>query len=349
MENVAFTTTAPVEIASLYPKVQVLTGTVRSIATRPRGQAPTTGSPFRLRPMPTVLYIAGSPRSGTTLLARLLGELPRSTTVGELRLIWDRSFKQDFACGCGAPFSVCPFWSDVVRAWSETNDLSPDEGLRIRGELHTRSMGSVVSRALGAGDNDDLRRYVRSMDALYESIAAAASVDTIVDSSKTPADALALAALSRFDIRVIHLVRDPRGIVQSWTKRKKDPSLPGGSTVENGLAVTTARWLHLNAAMLRHRKQLGNPLLVRYEDIAADPAAEVRRISNELGFGPVELDVQQSSVNLSATHTVAGNPMRFDTGATRIAADEEWRTAMPLWKSGAVKAVTEPLLRLLSR
>ena len=44
------------------------------------------GSPDPVR----VLYVAGAGRSGSTVLANLLGEVPGFVSVGEVRFLWER-------------------------------------------------------------------------------------------------------------------------------------------------------------------------------------------------------------------------------------------------------------------
>ncbi len=60
-----------------------------------------------------VLYIVGVGRSGSTLLERMLGAVPGSVNAGELNAIFSRVATQDQRCGCGEPFSACPFWQAV--------------------------------------------------------------------------------------------------------------------------------------------------------------------------------------------------------------------------------------------
>src|SRR5262252_9835277 len=72
---------------------------------------------------PIVLYIAGSGRSGSTLLERALGEIPGFVNVGELIDLYRRVAEHGERCGCGQEFARCPFWSRVgeraVGGWQE--------------------------------------------------------------------------------------------------------------------------------------------------------------------------------------------------------------------------------------
>ena len=61
----------------------------------------------------TVVYIAGSGRSGSTLLERMLGGLPGFVNAGEINDMFRRMARYDELCGCGLAFSACDFWVGV--------------------------------------------------------------------------------------------------------------------------------------------------------------------------------------------------------------------------------------------
>lgn len=295
---------------------------------------------------PKIVYIAGSPRSGTTVLARILGVLPGCTTVGELKLIWDRGFRQDFACGCGLPFKDCPFWRDVVSLWRARTDIDVDRGITLRDQLRTRSAGRLIRDAKRGRPRHGVAEYIDRMQHLYEAIAEKTGARVIVDSSKAPADALALASFSTLDIEVIHLVRDPRGIAQSWSRPKPDPSRPGGSTRAVGVLIPTLMWVHWNRAIRTHVNGAIGTTLVRYEDLCRDPDGVLRDVTTRVGLPNGSIKISpDGSVDLPCAHTVVGNPMRFESGSVKISLDDAWQRALPASKRLVVQALTWPLLR----
>ena len=60
-----------------------------------------------------VLYVGGWGRSGSTLLDRMLGQVPKVISVGEVREIFQRGCVENRLCGCGVHFLDCSFWSAV--------------------------------------------------------------------------------------------------------------------------------------------------------------------------------------------------------------------------------------------
>ena len=59
-----------------------------------------------------VLFIAGWGRSGSTLLADLLGNCKDFFCIGEFRL-WARRYRENYLCGCGSAFRECHVWGKI--------------------------------------------------------------------------------------------------------------------------------------------------------------------------------------------------------------------------------------------
>src|SRR5205085_9377274 len=76
------------------------------------------GAPVR------VLLIAGSGRSGSTLLANLLGSVPGVFSAGEMRYLFDRGLRDNRLCGCGVPFRECPVWTRILTAAGRGDDAA---------------------------------------------------------------------------------------------------------------------------------------------------------------------------------------------------------------------------------
>ena len=72
--------------------------------------------------------IAGPGRSGSTLVAELLGQLKAFESVGELNVLWNRGFLENQPCGCRTPFRDCAYWRSTavgrsVTRWSDRRTM----------------------------------------------------------------------------------------------------------------------------------------------------------------------------------------------------------------------------------
>ena len=172
-----------------------------------------------------VIYIAGTGRSGSTVLANILGEVEGLFAAGEVRYLWQRGLKEGRLCGCGLPVRECPVWSRVLAEAGQLDDPERVDGIvamlqrtgRIR-NLPAVLAGSVVSR-LDPAEAHALAPARAALGDLYAAIASVTGCRVIVDSSKLPAYANVLAATPGIDLRVVHLVRDPRGAAYSAARR----------------------------------------------------------------------------------------------------------------------------------
>jgi len=284
---------------------------------------------------PTVLVLGGFGRSGSTLLERAIGETRGVAALGEVLHLWERGLLEDQRCGCGEPFSTCLFWSAVgARAFGGWGELdAPDAFEDRRTVVRNRNVVSLVTGLATPAWRLRRARLVRRTGALYEAAAAVSGDRLLIDSSKHPAYAIAIRRC-RADVRGVLVVRDPRGVAYSWGKTVVRPEIDGGRThmPRYGIAASALRW-SIYAALFEALRLLRVPVLVvRYEDLLRDPHGTVARV---LGFaGRPDLSrslehLEVDAIQLGAHHTVAGNPMRFQTGRVDLRVDEEWRAAMP--------------------
>lgn len=295
----------------------------------------------------TVLYIAGSGRSGSTLLSNILGQVDGFFAGGELANVWQRSLTEDRLCGCGVRFSRCALWSEIVeRAWG-AGGVNPAEmiaaqrtGVRVR---HVPSMllGSRRSRHLGQGE------YGRLLGRLYTAITEVTGCTVIVDSSKHPTFGRLLEMIPSIDLFVVHLVRDPRASAYSWLRKKVNPDRGYFGYMQQLSALRSSTlWGIWNAATVAlWRSSPDRYLHVCYEDFVAHPRWWTERILELVGEPAAQLPfVEERTVSLSPTHSISGNPNRLDTGTVTINADMEWVERMGRRHRAVVTLITLPLL-----
>ena len=313
--------------------------------------APTGAGDSGRRVKQRVLLMAGAGRSGSTLLERVIGRLEGVTPLGETRYIWDRGVLSNQRCGCGEDFSECPFWGSVgerafggwskdtaeaMLAWREANDRA-------------RRVPALMREHRQPGGLAGASQYADAYARVYRSAAEIAGAQWVTDSSKHVSMPYAVGLSDRLDVRVVQLVRDPRGVAFSWQRSVVRPEITERVELmpQYSSAEVAKTWVIHNAA-LAPLGRLGIPLLrVRYEDFVADPLECVRSIARFMAL-PVPADLESELlggyVELGVDHSVAGNPMRFKTGVLSLARDSEWESALPARDQRLIAGLTTPLL-----
>jgi hypothetical protein len=278
----------------------------------------------------TVLYIAGSGRSGSTLLGNVLGQLPGWVHVGELRHLFDEGLRDHGPCGCGAPVPECVFWTAVMqRAFGVAR---PDLPTLIELERAATSVTRALGRWRGDRRAGPAARFAEVLGRLYVSIAEVAHAQVIVDGSKRALFGMLAQAAPGIRLRVLHLIRDPRAVAYSGLRRRRHAHTErrGFARLASLLRTQlegTARDLIVELIWRRDRRVPSR--LLRYEDLMADPRAGLEAVAGDLGCAlPPGFVGPDRSVSIAACHAVSGNPMRFRTGPVVLALDDEWRTAL---------------------
>jgi len=308
-----------------------------------------------------VIYLGGLGRSGSTLLERLLGELPGVSAAGEIVHLWQRGVAENERCGCGLDFSACDFWKQVGKeAFGGWDKIDTGQIGRLKDAVdRTRQMPRLLLRNSRPGFASELSQYSGFYLRVYRAIADVSGCDALVDSSKHASLAFCLSTRQEIDLRVIHVVRDSRAVAYSWTTTVARPEASGSGQQSPGSYMTTyspakaaGHWNAQNAA-LQWLARRGTPVLrVRYEDLVAATEQTLRRAATFAGLPAGELtlpflhaDGDEPYAELTTAHTASGNPMRFTTGRLPIRGDERWRSSMPDEQRRVVTALTFPLLR----
>jgi len=296
-----------------------------------------------------LIFIAGWGRSGSTILASVLGSIDRAASLGEVRYLWDRGLIENRLCGCGTAVRDCGFWSRVVDRAGIVADgpAAAHMATRIGKAAVWRQLGALLTGRIGAyraAREGELRTLRRVYRAAFDE----AGVDTLIDASKTPPYAINLLEEAGFTVYILHLVRDPRAVAFSWARWKDTEESQGTAWFPRYSALRSALyWVLFNWLALRFESIPGSRYLrVRYKDFCAEP----RRVTADiLRFCDIPAEnahwTGANRVALQPQHSISGNPTRFRTGTVSIERDDEWLTAMPWLSRLVVTAVCAPLMR----
>lgn len=295
-----------------------------------------------------VLYIAGAGRSGSTLLALMLGRLPGWFAAGELRYLWERGLIEHRLCGCGRPVQDCPVWSVVVARVGGI-DMATTHRMIAAIEL-TATPSFIVSMLRDpahAERNRQLEDLPARLGSLYAGLRDVTGCDTIVDSSKPPTYGGLVGALPGIDLYVVHLVRDPRAAAFSWLRHKPAPDRPsGGEMARKTVPKSALHWNAWNAvAECLWRTESDRYLRLRYEDLVADPEDALDRVRTLIGdVHVVTPRFREHWLEPGVAHTVAGNPSRLEHEAVEIQLDMEWQLHLAARHRRLTTALCAPLM-----
>jgi hypothetical protein len=294
-----------------------------------------------------LVYIGSSGRSGSTLLELILGAHPQLWTLGEFYVLPFAVESATKQCGCGMPVGECPFWGSIIE---ETIPILRGPSIRRfrdsydAGRLfHFAEFPSIWSRN-GSRSNRriaELEQFAKD-NARVMGAALAKSrqlkgpqVEFLVDASKSLYRLLWLKQSGAFDLRVIHLVKDPRAFAYSMSKQQD------GSVNRRRAARAALRWNaenYLFDKLFRNRFAENEVLRIRYENLASNPKAVLQET-----LGWLELPYDESMVAdfRCINHGIAGNPMR--QRKTGIQLDEKWRNGLTPGMQRLVRGISSGL------
>jgi len=243
-----------------------------------------------------VAYILGSGHCGSTLLNLLLNAHPRMVGLSELV-----SIQNHLRPGQGARLTDQAKW---VRIKDRFEQIAP-EGKFEEIDLATPSLRQILNSSIPP-------RWVSDNYGLFRSVLDVMEKDIAVDASKGVKRLMGLEKTGRYDLRVIHLVRNGRAVVHSY--RKKGYSF----------LSSFRRWF-IPAVFNRRlmpAKLLDATLTVRYEDLCDDPQRVLEAICQHIGLSYTDDMLAYRDVPYIG---VGGNRMGKATSVSKISIDERWR------------------------
>lgn len=298
-----------------------------------------------------VLFIGGLGRSGTTIIEKLLNELPTTFSVGETVHLWERGVQANERCGCGESFSSCTQWSAVGElAFKGWNNVPLERVIDMRWSVDRSrrlpQMYNALRRGENTADQNEYLGYVTKV--LHAAAQAAGGAEVLLDSSKHLSTAALYALDPSLDVRVLHIVRDPRGVAYSWMKQVARPETDGEDMPTYSPSRTAFRWMTDNAGFETLGRRIPT-LTMRYEDVLRDPEGSLRQMIELAGleFEPAQLSFLDGNVANFATpmHSVAGNPLRFGGEQTTLKLDDTWQSGLDQKSRRIVTSITAPGLK----
>jgi len=290
----------------------------------------------------TVVSVLSSSRSGSTVLATLLGQVSDVFYAGELQPLWGPAWLPDELCSCGQPVLACPVWQPILEQLLDADLTAHIPRLRRLRDSTTRARHVLLPRWF-AGREQSCADFLKVTEQLYLNIQRVTGCRLVVDTSKSPSYVVMVGRIPKLECRVIHLVRDPRAMVFSWSRSKRWKNAKGEQPRWMPAYKAASHWLVQNGLIELFRPRFPNYIRVRYEDFAADPHRILTSLLDFMGM-PTEA-VAESFAQRKARHILGANPDRFKPGAITIRLDDEWRRHMSPVTRWIVTSLTWPLMR----
>jgi len=242
----------------------------------------------------SICYIAGIGRSGSTILDLLLSQSDELCGTGQVAALHR---ELTGLCSCGMALSECPYWGAAIDQLGET-------GLNRWRRVHELIFRErhVLRFVFSSGLCQELSEI---SDEVYELLFTRSNAKVLVDSSKNVSRAIALARSTTHRFRVLHLIRDSRGYMNSVNSYRRDRD-------QTPIYFRSfAEWLFKNtltSLVLRRYVRTEDFLRIRFEELMSRPVETLTRIGEWLDVDVDQcLDAAEGAKPLKPGHVFSGN------------------------------------------
>lgn len=276
---------------------------------------------------PRIACVSNTSFSGFTIFCLLANSHPEIVALGDgLNPRVLRSRGEHFVCSCGRVLMDCEFWSAV---FADVQEQGVPFSLRDC-NLRYSFVGKVKSRVLGRYFDDPLRATARRLAlaawpsyrrhvalhtarnvAFARAVTRCSGKQVYIHNAKPLLVLYYLRNNPDMDVKVINMVRDARGFINSAVKR--------GASVRDA----SLRWrrYHRRVADITRDVDPSKSFTLKYEELCGNTEECMRSVYRFLGVA----DAPVSRTIIPADHHIAGNDLRLkDKLDVRL--DEDWQS-----------------------
>lgn len=254
-----------------------------------------------------IIYLLGAGRSGTTLLATLLNNHEDIETLGEMHQFIEY-VDENKDCSCGEKLKSCSTWnlsSDLM-----DSDIK-DERLYCENKESHKNIPTLIFNKKAD------KRYISIQEHIFSSVSEHRKSKWYLDSSKYIARYLLLKKSRKFNIKGIYMVRDPRGVINSFSKKVQTSKRPLSAVLYYNL-------INFFGELVSRTSK--NILKIKYEDLVESPELVLEEIYDHV------FDIKKGSVILlefsTMPHIVGGNRIKTKK-RIHLSKDTDWQRNIP--------------------
>jgi hypothetical protein len=162
----------------------------------------------------------------------------------------------------------------------------------------------------------NVHKYIKETEKLYRNSLLISGKKIIFDSSKSFERFEIFANSNKFDIVLLHLVRDGRGVTYSNIKLGRSPF------------KYMKKWFitNIKIEIIKKRNKKNKNIFILYEDFVNNPEKIIKFILKEIGL---YFESDMMSFKDKERHQVGGNyNLRFKSKGNSIKLDDKWREEM---------------------
>jgi hypothetical protein len=297
-----------------------------------------------------VIYLTGVSYCGSTLMSFVVNSHPQILSIGEMgpAVAFE---KEDYECSCGVELRRCPFVLAVkdvmerrygvhfdIARWRLRHKYSDN---RFFNSLMLGGLRSPLLRSM----RDAVRPFIPSFRARMNDFARRneafirASLDVsgkqvFFDATKVYPRIPFLQGIKGINLKVLHLVRDPRGYVYS-AREKNESKSP---------QIASRDWVRENSSIERHLRNMPSNrwIRIKYEVFCTELKKTLELLMNFIGVESFSFSYNY----YETTHHIIGNRMRLSSDPRKsIVLDENWKNALSLNDLKIISQIAGPLAR----
>ncbi len=271
-----------------------------------------------------LVYILGAGHSGSTLLNLLLNGHSQILGLNEIQQIGlymgkksrDNRLESDFWQDVKQQYEIAteePFQSVRKIHWKRA-PIWKVKDLKKQKKLNAPTFFSDLAdwKKIRASDAQDFADWTQRNQYLFSCIAEKSGANILIDSSKHWQRLSLLNKSGCFNIKVIHLIRDGRAVVNSYIRKF------------GSFDIALRRWVSRTIApsYLRRSFKQSDWLQLHYEELASQPEITLRKLCDFLN---VDYELQMLHYRQHLNIGLRGNRGVKESQDEKIILDEKWK------------------------